>query len=180
MRQRGISTLGGITLAALAGMLTATFLMDWVVVDVHTPEPEAFNIKVPFPLFVGHLATNFIPDEVMQDAVVPAEMRDQRELVLSAIRSLVDSPDATLVKVDADDARVEVRKQGSNLEVAVDADDATVRCAVPLDGILEALEKWDWETFDPGMAFDILSAADHGDLVRVEVDDGTRVAVKIW
>ncbi len=180
MRERGISTLGGIVLAALAGMLTATFLMDWVVVDVHTPEPEAFNIKVPFPLFVGHLASNFIPDEVTQDAVVPDEVRGQRDLVLEAIRSLVDSPDATLVKVDADDAYVEVRKQGANLEVAVDADDAKVRCVVPLDGILEALEDWDWGTFDPGMVFDILSAADNGDLVTVEVDDGTRVAVKIW
>jgi hypothetical protein len=179
MRERGVSTLGGVLLAALAGMLTALLLMDWVVVDVRVPEPDSIHIKVPFPLIIGRVATAFIPDDVTADATVPPELRDHKELVLEALRSLVEAPDAMLVKVDADDAQVEVRKKGDDLHVWVDADDARVRCTVPLDGVLDALEDWDWQTFDPGMAFDILSAA-NGDLVNVEVDDGTKVAVKIW
>ncbi len=180
MRERGVSTLGGILLATMAGMVTAALIMDWVVVDVYTPAPDAFHIKVPFPLFVGQVATAFIPEDVTSEAVVPPEVREHRELLLTALRSLLETPDATLVKVQADDANVDIRKVGDDLLVAVDADDATVRCTVPLDGVLDALEDWDWETFDPGMMFDILGAVNHGDLVTVEVDDGTRVAVKIW
>ena len=180
MRERGVSTLGGILLATLAGMVTAALIMDWVVVDVHTPAPDAFDIKVPFPLVVGHVATAFIPDDVMAEAVIPPEVRQHRELVLTAVQSLLDTPDATLVKVQADDAHVDIRKEGDDLVVAVEADDASVRCTVPLDGVLDALEDWDWETFDPGMVFEILGAVNHGELVTVEADDGTRVAVKIW
>jgi hypothetical protein len=180
MRERGVSTLGGIFLATLAGMVTAALIMDWVIVDVRTPAPDAFHIKVPFPLVVGHIASSFIPDDVTSEAVVPPEVREQRELVLAAVRSLVETPDATLVRVQADDAHVEITKKGDDLLVAVDADDATVRCTVPLDGVLDALEDWDWETFDPGMVFDVLAAVNHGELVTVEADDGTRVAVNIW
>ena len=73
-----------------------------------------------------------------------------------------------------------VRTIPGNGRIIVNADDAKVRCTVPLDGVLDALERWDWETFDPGMVFDVLAAVNHGELVNVEVDDGTRVAVKIW
>jgi hypothetical protein len=149
MRERGVSTLGGILLATLAGMVTAALIMDWV-------------------------------DDVMAEAVVPPEVRQHRELVLTAVQSLLETPDATLVKVRADDAHVDIRKQGDDLVVAVEADDASVRCTVPLDGVLDALDDWDWETFDPGMVFDILGAVNHGELVTVEAEDGTRVAVKIW
>jgi hypothetical protein len=180
MRERGVSTLGGILLATLAGMVTAALIMDWVVVDVHTPAPDAFHIKVPFPLVVGHVATAFIPDDVTAEAVVPPEVREHRELVMTALQSLLETPDATLVKVDADDAHVDIRKEGDDLVVAVDADGSTVRCTVPLDGVFDALEDWDWETFDPGMVFEILGAVNHGELVTVEADDGTRVAVNIW
>ena len=34
-RQRGISTFGAVLLAGTAGLLTATLMMDWMVVDVH-------------------------------------------------------------------------------------------------------------------------------------------------
>ena len=180
MRERGVSTLGGVFLATLAGMVVAALIMDWVVVDIHTPAPDAFHLKLPFPLVVGHVASSLIPDDVTSEAVVPPEVREQRELVLATVRSLAECPDATLVKVEADDARVEITKQGDDLLIAVDADDATVRCTVPLDGVLDALENWDWETFDPGMVFDVLEAVHHGELLRVEADDGTRVAVRIW
>ncbi len=55
-----------------------------------------------------------------------------------------------------------------------------VRCNIPIDGVLEALENWDWQTADPQMIFDILHAAENGELVTVATEDGVRVAIKMW
>jgi len=179
--QRGMSTVGAVLLAATAGLLTATLMMDWMVVDVHVIEDDTpIHIKVPFPLIVANLAAGFIPDEVFEDAQIPPEAKAQKELVLATVRSLLDSPDAEYVKVRTEDANVDIYKDGDTLRIEVDAEDATVRCNVPIDGILEALEDWDWETFDPQMVFDILHAAENGELVTVTTDDGVRVAVKMW
>ena len=187
--QRGISTLGAVLLAATAGLLTATLMMDWMVVDVHVVDVSEnddlqvdapLHIRVPFPLVIADIATGFIPDEAFEEARVPPEVRAQKELVLETIRALLDTPDAELVKVRTEDANVDIFKDGDTLRIAVDADDAVVRCNVPIDGILEALENWDWETVDPQMVFDVLHAADNGDLVTVATDDGVRVAIKMW
>ena len=180
MRERGISTIGGILLAGLAGILTAVAITDWVVVDVQIADPDPMHIKVPFPLFIADVASSFIPDEILNETEVPPEMAANKELILAAVTSLLDAPDTALVKVSAPDVLVEISKLGDNLRIAVDADDAIVRCTVPLDGVLYALEKWDWETFDPDLIFDTLGKADNGPLVTVEVDDGTKVAVNLW
>lgn len=179
-RERGISTFGGVLLAALAGLLTATLLMDWMVVDVHVVEDTPVHVKVPFPLLIADAAASFIPDEVLEETRVPPELKAQRELVLTAVRALLESPDASFVKVDTEDAKVDINKTGDNLLIAVDADDATVRCTIPIDGVLEALEDWDWETFDPALVLDVLHAADNGNLVTVATDDGVHVAIKMW
>jgi hypothetical protein len=187
--QRGASTVGAVLLAATAGLLTATLMMDWMVVDVHVVDVSDNNdieanvpvhIKVPFPLLVADIATGLIPDEALEEARIPPEARLYKELTLETIRALLESPDAEFVKVRTDDANVDVYKEGDTLRIAVDADDATVRCNVPIDGILEALEEWDWETVDPQMFFDVLHAADNGELVTVATDDGVRVAIKMW
>ena len=180
MRERGFSTIGGILLATLAGTLTALALMDWVVVDVKTPAPDAFHIKVPFPVAAARVATSFVPRDAFEEASLPPEVTAQKEAVISALRTLLDAPDTTFVKVDAKDAKVDISKKGDNLHIVVDADDAKVRCQVPLDGLLDGLEHWDWQRVDPAIAFRILGAADHGDLVRVEADDGTKVAITMW
>jgi len=160
--------------------MATVLMMDWMVVDVRTPEPEAMRIMVPFPLLAGRIATGLIPDDALDQAEIPPGVLQHRDVVLTALRSLADVPDATLVRVDADDAKVDVSKHGDDLMVSVDADDATVRCTIPVDGILEALEDWDWQTADPQLIFDILGEASMGNLVTVEVDDGTRVAIKMW
>ena len=180
MRQRGMSTIGGVLLAGLAGVLTAVAVTDWMVVDVRVPEPDNIRIKVPFPLFIAHAATSFVPDDVMHDAEIPPEVTANKELVLAAITSLLEAPDTALVKVSAPDAMVEIAKTGDNITVAVDADDAVVRCTVPLDGVLYALEQWDWKSADPDLLFDTLAKADNGPLVTVDADDGTRVAINLW
>jgi hypothetical protein len=179
--QRGMSTVGAVLLAATAGLLTATLMMDWMVVDVHVVEEDTpIHIKLPFPLLVADIATGFVPDQVFEEAQIPPEARAQKELVVETIRALLDSPDAEFVKVRTEDATVDISKDGDTLRIAVDADDAVVRCNVPIDGILKALEDWDWETVDPQIAFDILRAAENGDLVTVATEDGVRVAIKMW
>jgi len=180
MRQRGMSTFGGVLLAGLLGTLTAVAVTDWMIVDVQIADPDPMHIKVPFPLFVANVATSFIPEHALDDARIPPEVTANKDLVISAITTLLESPDAALIKVDAPDARVEIAKQGDNLTVAVDAEDATVRCTLPLDGVLYALEEWDWKTVNPGIAFDILAKADNGPLVTVHADDGTKVAINLW
>jgi hypothetical protein len=165
-RQRGTSTLGAVLLAGTAGLLTATLMMDWMVVDVHVVEEGTpIHIKVPFPLVVADIAAGFIPDELLEEAEIPPEVTAQKELVLATVAALLDSPDTHLVKVRTTDANVDVFKEGDTLRILVDADDAVVRCNIPIDGVLAALENWDWET---------------GDLVTVTTNDGVRVAVKMW
>ena len=187
--QRGTSTVGAVLLAATAGLLTATLMMDWMVVDVHVVDVSEHDgikadvpvhVKVPFPLLIADIATGFIPDEALKEARIPPEARLYKDLTVETIRALLESPDAEFVKVRTEDANVDVYKEGDTLRIAVEADDAIVRCNVPIDGILHALEEWDWETVDPRMIFDVLHAADNGELVTVATDDGVRVAIKMW
>lgn len=180
MRERGVTTVGAVVLVGLAGALAGVLAMDWMMVDVRTPPPDAIRMRIPVPLLAGRIATAFIPDQALSDVQVPPELRQQRELVLTALASLAEAPDTTLVSVVAPDSKVEIVKRGNLLQVAVDADDAVVRCAVPLNGVVEAFEDWDWQAFDADMIFDVLSAAPMGELVRVEADDGTRVVLTMW
>jgi hypothetical protein len=179
MRQRGVSTVGAVVLAALAGVVTAAALSDWVVVDVETLGPDSMHIVVPVPLMVGRIAAAAVPDEALEDAVMPPEVTARREQIVAAVRSLADTPDATFVEVHDGDDHVVISKVGGLLKVAVDSDDARVRCTLPIDAIADALEEWDWQTVDPGLAFDILGAVPSGELLTVEAEDA-RVAIRMW
>lgn len=180
MNQRGVSTLGAIVISAVAGLLTAVAVMDWVVVKVDTPAPEEFHFNIPFPLVVADVALAFIPDEALEDAVVPEELRAQKDAVMAAFEALADMPDASLVEVLTPDEKVHIYMEDGSLHVSVDADDAKVLCNVPVEGIHRALERWDWEVFEPRLALSALHAADHGPLVEVHADDGTYVKITKW
>ena len=79
--QRGMSTLGAVLLAGTAGLLTATLMMDWMVVDVHVVEDDTpIHIKVPFPLVMADIAAGFIPDELLEEA----EISDATRLLIDA------------------------------------------------------------------------------------------------
>lgn len=178
--QRGISTLGAILLAALAGVTTATVVMDWVLVDVQTPEPEAFRIMIPFPLIIADIATAFIPEEVTQEMQVPPELRAQRDAVMAALSGLVEAPDGALVEVTTPNETVNIVKKGRNLLIDVDADDATVHCSVPIYGIHKSFERWDWVAFEPKLMLTALHNASPGVMVDVDAEDGTKVKISKW
>jgi hypothetical protein len=178
MRQRGISTVPAIIVTGLAALVASVLMMDWMIVDVETTGPDAVHVKVPLPLLIADVATNFIPDEAFADATIPPEVTEQREAVIRALSTLLEIPDTTLVEVEEPDTHVLISKEGDDLKISVDADDAMVRCSLPLDGIAEALERWDWKTVDPEIIFDILGAA-HGNLLTVEAEDA-KVVINMW
>lgn len=178
MRQRGSSTVGTILLAGLAGLLTAGLMMDWVVVDVRATELEGVPIVVPFPLWAARAALAFAPLDDMPELRVPEELRRQRELILCVARELLACPDGPLVRVKAEDADIEIVKTRDVLRILVDSEDAKVQCAVPLDGVVDMLESWDWETFHPSMVFDVLSHAPSGRLVSVDAEEA-KVAISV-
>lgn len=177
-RQRGFSNTATILLALLAALLVAPLFMTWVVVDVQTYDEDAVNLKLPIPLALARIGLAFAPDHEIRQPV-PADFTAQREHVLAMLRDLESCPDTELVSVDAPDARVRIVKKGDLLQLDVDADDAVVHGAIPVDAVLRALERWDWETFDPKLALDIVAAAGHGELLSVEAEDAT-VKIRVW
>jgi len=177
-RQRGFSNTATVLLALLAAMLVAPLLMTWVVVDVRTYDEDAVNIKLPIPLALARVGLAFAPREEIC-RLVPPEVTAQREHVLAVLRDLEGCPDTDLVSVDAPDARVRIAKQGALLQLHVDADDAVVHGAIPVASVLRVLERWDWQTFEPDLALDLVAAAGHGELLSVDAEDA-RVRIKIW
>ncbi len=178
--QRGISTLGSILLAAVAGLASAALLMDWLVIDVRIPDPETFSLTIPVPLVLADIAAVFIPDDVRTDIDVPEEFRNHREAVLEGLSHLLAAEDGSLVEVESPGERVTIAKRGETLLVDVAAEDATVRCAVPLAGLVRSLERWDGSTFKPELVLEALHRARSGVLVSVDAADGTRVTIRKW
>jgi hypothetical protein len=179
MSERGISTLPAVLLAAFAGLVTAVFLADWVIVDVETKNADQIHIVVPFPLVLADFATSLIPTDTFKDAKVPAELAEHREAIMASLECLLACPDATLVKVKNQDTRVLITKKSDTLHIEVDAEGNQVRCAIPVAGIRNALENWDWQTFEPDVLLDALHEADGGPLIKVEAEDA-RVAISMW
>jgi hypothetical protein len=179
MNQRGISTLASVIGAALLGLVAATFMMDWVVVDVDVPEDNV-RIVAPVPLFLADVALSFAPEDAFDQAEVPPELAAQRDAILAGLEELLQLENATLVSVTTPDETVDLSVDDGELRIMVDAEDARVRCTLPLDGIHATLERWDWKTVDPRMALDVLHAAKSGTLVHVEAEDGVRVTIDMW
>lgn len=180
MRQRGVSTLVTIALAALAGLTTAALLADWAVVRVRTPAPDAHHLMIPFPLVLGDVATAFLPDNLGEEAQLPPELKEQKTAILKALDALLDAEDSELVRVDSDEARVRLGIKGRELHIDVDAPDAKVFCRIPLKGLRKALEDWDFEKIEPGLILKTLHSARSGPLVKVDAEDGTYVEISTW
>lgn len=179
-RQRGISTIGSIVLAALGGLTTASVVMDWMVIKVDTPEPGGVHLTIPFPLVAADVAGAFLPEEIAADMAVPEELKAQRAVVTEALSALAEAPDGVFVEVTSDQEQVRIAKKGSNLLIDVEADDARVHCNLPLVGLSENLSAWDWDVFDPQIILSALHDAPRGVLVDVDAEDGTTVTITKW
>jgi hypothetical protein len=144
-------------IAFLAVSLTV-LMFDWAWVDIQTFESsQNIHLKMPVPLNLVSFALNFAPREEMQ-MEVPKEVYENKELILKSLQAIADCPDAKLVQVSTPDAKVLVQKKGERIVFVVEAEDATVHGAFPIEPIIEALEDWNWKEIEPKIAFDILSA----------------------
>lgn len=165
--------------AAVLGLIAAAFITQWVVVDVRPSGRGAF--KVPVPVTVLRAAVALVPDSAYGDAGVPRELAGHRASVLKALAALRASPDATFVTVRSEDAEVSVAKRGGLLLIKVRSNDdaTTVHCRIPLRGLHQALDRWDWKTVDPGAFLAILGDAPRGPLVEVAAPEAI-VNISIW
>jgi len=179
MNERGVSTVLSVLMAAMLGCVVALILMDWVVVDVETVGEDGVHLVIPAPLLAARAASQLLPEELTRELTVPPELRENRDTVINALHALLEAPDRTLVSVSSPEADVEITKSGDTLQIDVHAPDAVVTCAVPLDGLERALERWDWQTFEPGLALDVLDAAGGGTLLRVDAEDA-KVVLSRW
>jgi hypothetical protein len=176
MRQRGLSTVPTLLLAACGGLAVTVVMMSWVVVEVDTP--AGVHVKVPVPLVALRCAAGCVPMDDSEMPKLPPELTAHKEAVLTILDELESCPDATLVEVEAPDANVRVVKQGGEVLIDVDADDAVVHVAVPVRRMARVVRRWDWETVEPKLAFDLL-AAGKGDLVTVHAEEAS-VRVAVW
>jgi len=167
------STALTIVAAAALGLLAAAFLTQWLVVDVHPNGRDGFTLALPLPLIRAVVA--LIPGELYEDTAVPEELAAHREAIIEALAALRDCPDVTLVAVRSADARISVAKRGRLLQVKVDSSPGqpAVRCNLPLDGLVKVLDRWEWETVEPGVFLGILAEAPRGPLVNVTAPDAT-------
>ncbi len=179
VNRRAISTIAVMVTAAAAGLLAAALLTSWIVVDVRTAGKDAVNLKLPIPLPLIRAAAAFIPKGKLGTVKLPPELEENRELILRGMRELLEAPDGTFVRVSSDEGKVLIEKRDRTLHVRVEAEDGRVHCAIPIEGVFKALERWDWEHVDPRLATRILSGAGRGPLVTVDQPDA-HVAVSVW
>lgn len=179
MRERGFSNVATILVALAAALLVAPLFMSWAVINVQTTGPDAVHIKFPVPIALVRAVLVFVPAGSIHDQL-PPEVKQHKAAVLATLSALEASPDGTtFVTVKSPDARVRITKQNKSLTVDVDAEDATVRCRVPVDGLLAALKRWDWEHVQPRLASDVLAHLERGTLVHVDSPDA-KVSIDIW
>jgi hypothetical protein len=177
--QRRLSTPTTIVLAVLAAVAVAPFLMNWLVLEVHTAEPDRVDLFIPMPLTIARLALHAIPAEKL-DARVPADLQARRAQVLAILDALRQAPDATFVSVDSPDATVRIAKRGNLLTLDVRGDrEGTVHGTLPIAALHGALARWDWRSFHPAMALDVLASAGRGKILDVNSRDA-RVVIRIW
>lgn len=179
MRCRGSSSVLTIVVAAAAGLLVAAVLSDVVVIDIRTAPPDDVRIKLPVPLGLVRMAAALVPARELE-VELPREARHQRETLEQALRALAECPDGvTLVSVRSPDARVTITKERGQIVLDVDADDAKVHGALPLDGLHDALQRWRGDRLDSRAVLDLLAAARRGPILTVESHDAV-VRIAAW
>jgi len=100
--------------------------------------------------------------------------------VLAILNALGETPDTTFVSVDSPDATVRIAKRGDFLTLDVKGGrEGTVHGSIPIAALRTALQRWDWQTFHPAMALDVLASAGRGKIFEADGHDA-RVTVRIW
>lgn len=157
----------------LLGMVVSA---DYAVVDVREGGPDGMHLIIPVPLVLARVALTFAPEDVQY---VPCpEISEYIPAIRRAVGELRATRDGVLVSVEERDETVLIRKVGENIEIDVEEDSEEVHVTIPLDAVIDALDKYDGEGF---YAKDLIKSIGqvHGEVMHVR-DGDEEVRVWIW
>ena len=171
MNNKGSAIILVLLAIAFLGVSLIVLMFDWAWVDIQTTESsQNIHLKMPIPINLVSFALNFVPKEGLQ-VEVPKEVWENKELIIEALQAIADSPDAILIRVKTPDAKVLVEKSKGRVILNVEAEDATVRAALPVQPMINILKKWDWKQLEPKIALDIFAACGSGSYLIVDSEE---------
>lgn len=108
-------------------------------IAVHEKAPDGASVSIRVPAVLLHGALMLLPYGSIEPP--EQELRDAMPALVAAVRALERSPDAVFVDVKSRDETVSIAKRDGRLIVDVDAPDATVRVALPLDLVRRVIDR---------------------------------------
>lgn len=171
MRHQGSAVIIVIMAVAFLAVSLTVLMFDWAWVDIQAIESsQKIHLKMPIPINLISFALNFAPREEMQ-IEVPKEVWEKKELIMEALKAIQDCPDTTFLQISTPEAEVLVKKEEGRIIFELDAEDAKVQGALPIEPMISTLEKWDWKYFEPKLALDIFSAGDSKSYIFVDSEE---------
>ena len=130
-------------LVILATVAVTTFAVNayragMVVVRVQEAGPHGSDIAIRIPAILVPLALRVVPDEPLRQAAEAAAR--WAPAVRAMAKTLADTPDFLIVRVDSSCEAIDIRKQDCNLVVDISSLEEKVHVSLPL-GILSAVMK---------------------------------------
>ncbi len=171
MNKKGSAIVLVLLAIVFIGISLTVLMFDWAWIDIQTAESsQNIHLKIPVPLNLVSFGMNFVSKEEMH-VEIPREVWENRELIMESLKAIADCPDTTLVRVKTPDAKVIIEKSGGKIILNVEAEDATVHAALPIEAIIDILKEWDWKHFRPQIAIDIFAAGGSGSYLFVDCED---------
>ena len=150
---------------------------NYVVVDVTT---DGHHIVIPAPLMVVRAAVALAPKEATRLAC--PELARYRDAAQRVVETLLVAPDGELVRVENAEEIVSISKIGENIHLEVHALEQDVSINVPLEALLDLLDRYDDEGFYASDVLKVLGQIGQigrTDLVHVRTEN-EEVTVRVW
>jgi len=161
----------------LTGSVALLANTSYVVVDVTT---DGHHIVIPAPLMVVRAAVALAPAEKTRLAC--PELAQHRDTAQRVVQELLASPDGELVRVENAEEVVSISKRGETVYVEVHDREQDVSINVPLEALLDLLDRYDDEGFYASDVLKVLGQIGQigrTDLVHVRTEN-EEVTVRVW
>jgi hypothetical protein len=178
MRQRGISTIATVIIAATAALLIAPLFMGFVIVDVNVKGPERHHIIVPVPLGPARAVMALLPRGRVA-CEVPGELAKHRAEISSALDTLASCGDTTLVSVRSPKTTVRIATARGALCLDVEERDTSVHGSFRIEAVRNFLAHWDGRRLEGRAALDLVAGLGRGELLSVRSREAD-VSLKLW
>lgn len=173
-----LTKLAALALAVPTAGAAALLSADYVIVDVREHNRSGLRLTVPVPISLVQTALSLAPENARR-IELPPEALEHAAAARALVTELRRQPDFELVRVEEQDERVLVRKQGDELRVDVDGRNGeTVHVRLPLAAASEMLSQLDGRRVRTAAVLDALRHA-KGELVHV-TDGDADVRVRVW